>query len=209
MRTAHRVLILLLTLLLSATVASALSFNLSDPNGAISPYSGPYANVTITVTNATTALVSVQALGSYFMGGNSILALNLLGGNTVQVTANDFSSSYLSQNIPNNGKIPVNVSDFGAFVLDVDGDNMSHTFTTFSFTMHNNNAGITWTDGNIMVNNAEGYYAVGHIYIPTATGALAVTGYAGNGAPVPEPTTLMLLGTGLIGLAGFRRTSKK
>jgi hypothetical protein len=36
-----------------------------------------------------------------------------------------------------------------------------------------------------------------------------IHGYIAESAPVPEPTTMLLLGTGLIGLAGARRKFKK
>lgn len=39
-------------------------------------------------------------------------------------------------------------------------------------------------------------------------GKLSHIGEYGAGAPVPEPATLVLLGSGLLGLAGFRRKAK-
>lgn len=41
--------------------------------------------------------------------------------------------------------------------------------------------------------------------------AIALADPNGNGTvnPIPEPTTMLLFGSGLIGLAGFRRRFKK
>jgi hypothetical protein len=38
---------------------------------------------------------------------------------------------------------------------------------------------------------------------------LVADGDVSNSAPVPEPTTMLLFGSGLIGLAGFRRKVMK
>lgn len=71
--------------------------------------------------------------------------------------------------------------------------------------------GANWSSAaDVLANNITGYLAGGHLVADIygspgfPSGGVAFTGYAGNGV-VPLPSTIMLLGSGLVGLGILRR----
>ena len=85
----------------------------------------------------------------------------------------------------------------------------SYDFTLSSDTFEGNLLGVLdiWADGKMGVTITSGLgFGTGDFYVNSST--LSAHGDDGA-APVPEPATMLLLGAGLVGLAGFSKRKLK
>ena len=222
-----------LLLPITALAATTFDFSLNTPNTALSPYTGPYANVHIDVTTGD-AVFTVTGLTSgnlqYLLGANSAFAANFSAPVTItsiSSTGGDGSTAltvnngfYANNNSLNPLNDPVNTfaaDGFGKFNVALDNfDGYNAAVTSLTFTA--DPTGANFADAAlVLVNNDREpipFFAAGHIFVQdtnnTSGGAL-VTGYAGNGSQgvvVPVPPTAWLLGSGLLGLLLLGRRRK-
>jgi hypothetical protein len=197
--------------------ADSFTFDLTVGNSALSGNPGPYGTVTVDLTTPTTATVTFDANagGGFLFIDSSIADVNV---NATSWTISGFSET----NPPGFGFVaPDTVTDGGSGTVDGFGtfnqtsnntDGFADAASQVVFTLTDTSG--TWASAaNVLTPNADGNTVAAHIAVCDSgapcvqSEGATVTGFATNGpAPsVPEPSSLSMLGVGVLGLLGFAR----
>jgi PEP-CTERM motif-containing protein len=184
------------------------------------PFTGPYASADVHLIDSTHATVSFTSDTTggitFLMAGQGAAGVNV---NAASWTLSNITFTQLpgfTTSILSNGGAG-NEDGFGSFNQRITGfDGYTHADTGISFELTDTSG--TWADSaSVLTPNASGHSVAIHGFACTAPctaseGALS-TGFATDGGTtppnrVPEPSTILMLGSGFLGFAAFRRFRK-
>jgi hypothetical protein len=197
-------------------LADSTTLDLGTGNSAISSatYGLPYGTVSVNRTSTTTANFTFTANSGYLFldSGSAAVNLNATSWSVSNLTGTTLSG-FSGPQLTNTGA--GQEDGFGNFNQTFDEfDGFTWALNTISFTV-TNNSGIWLTVGDVLTGNNDTNLVAAHVGICNVSpctftgGSFLNTGYASeSGAiniPTPEPSSLALFGTGIIGVAGVMR----
>jgi hypothetical protein len=202
----------------SSMAGATIVYQIGLGNAALAGYPTPFGTAAVTLNSATTATITFTANNTggyqYLFGDGGSVAVNVNAASWTlgPITGSNAGTGFSPGPYSDGGA--GNEDGFGSFnqtINSFDGFTSSSDIITFTLT---NTSGTWANEASVLTGNSNGYHVAAHIFVTSspanAANGAVVTGFAteGSGNTIPEPTSMLLLGLGLVGAGAARRRKK-